>query len=140
MMAVKFGLRLALMVAFVLAFGIMGNARGGASDDAATCLTSEGKTACGYHCLASSGQVQCSLTPQGICIAAPGTVACWDPPPLLRGLFAGRVPRPQCVTSSMEGSASSTPTPTHRGSLSRRTARASEIFPCFQPTLRQSLA
>jgi len=66
----------------------------------AKCLNSEGKTACGYHCLASFGEVRCAQRPDGMCIAGVGTVACWDGPPLLRAVFLDRPPRPQCVASA----------------------------------------
>jgi hypothetical protein len=66
----------------------------------ATCLASGGKTACGYHCLASFGEVRCAQRPDGMCIAGVGTVACWDAPPLLRAIFVDRLPRPQCVASA----------------------------------------
>ncbi len=65
---------------------------------AAECLTSFGKTACGYHCVASEQQVRCSQTPEGVCSASSGIVACWDPPPILRKVF-DPVPRPRCVTN-----------------------------------------
>ena len=65
------------------------------------CLTSEGRTACGFHCLASSGEVRCSQTANGVCVAGAGTVACWDPPPLLRSVFfLERIPRAHCVISA----------------------------------------
>jgi hypothetical protein len=77
-----------------------GHGRAHGSDPAPTCLTSEGRTACGYHCVASSSQVQCSQRPEGVCVVGSGTVACWDPPPLLRGIFPIRFTRAQCVASS----------------------------------------
>ena len=63
------------------------------------CLHSMGKTACGYHCKASDGQVRCAQTPQGICSVGSGIVACWDPPPLVRTALGRNAPRPTCVTS-----------------------------------------
>src|SRR5262249_1724589 len=67
---------------------------------ASECLTSSGKTACGYHCVASDGQVRCAQTPEGVCTIASGVVVCWDPPPVLRRVFGERVPQPSCVTTS----------------------------------------
>jgi hypothetical protein len=73
----------------------------GASGDAsaADCLTSSGKTACGFHCVTGEGQVRCSQTPEGVCTVSSGIVACWDPPALLRRVFTDGVPRPDCVTT-----------------------------------------
>ena len=42
---------------------------------AADCLTSEGKTACGFHCVSGEGQVRCAQTPEGVCSVASGVVA-----------------------------------------------------------------
>jgi len=66
------------------------------TENAVTCLTSEGKTACGYNCLASYGEVRCAQRPEGICVAGSGTVTCWDPPPIVRLTFPFRAPRPHC--------------------------------------------
>ncbi len=66
---------------------------------AAECLTSSGKTACGYHCLASDGEVRCSQTPEGVCSASSGVVACWDPPAVLRRVFGERLPKASCSTT-----------------------------------------
>jgi hypothetical protein len=74
--------------------------RGNTADLAPTCLTSEGKTACGHHCMSGFGQVRCAQTPEGLCSAGSGTVACWDPPPLLKAVYPIRVPRPQCLASA----------------------------------------
>jgi hypothetical protein len=72
-----------------------------ASGDAAAseCLTASGKTACGFHCEASDGEVRCAQTAAGVCSITSGVVACWDPPPILRRLFGERVPQPSCVTT-----------------------------------------
>jgi hypothetical protein len=67
---------------------------------AATCLTSEGKTACGFHCMASFGEVRCAQRPDGICFIGAGTVTCWDPPPIVRTALPLRPARPQCVASA----------------------------------------
>jgi hypothetical protein len=88
-----------LAAGLLVVLGVADRALGAPGETGSTCLTSEGKTACGYHCTASSSQVQCSQTPQGICIVGTGTVACWDPPPVLRGVYPVKFPRPQCVVS-----------------------------------------
>jgi hypothetical protein len=66
---------------------------------AADCLTSSGKTACGFHCVSSDGQVRCSQTPEGVCSVASGVVACWDPPSVLRRVFGDRLPAATCATT-----------------------------------------
>src|SRR5215471_1883000 len=66
---------------------------------AAECLTSGGKTVCGYHCVNGEGQVRCSQTPEGVCSVSSSIVACWDPPPVLRTVFDGRPPGGRCVTN-----------------------------------------
>ncbi|HVU01676.1 MAG TPA: hypothetical protein VHE30_07990 [Polyangiaceae bacterium] len=73
---------------------------GGAVTAAPECLTSSGKTACGYHCLASDGDVRCSQSPDGVCSATSGVVTCWDPPPLLRRMLGSRLPKPSCESIS----------------------------------------
>jgi len=70
------------------------------TENGVTCMTSEGKTACGYHCIASYGEVRCAQRPEGICVAGSGTVTCWDPPPIVRLTFPFRAPRPQCIASA----------------------------------------
>jgi len=61
----------------------------GATGDASAsdCLTSGGKTACGFHCVSGEGQVRCAQTPTGVCSVSSGVVACWDPPAVLRRAF-----------------------------------------------------
>lgn len=43
---------------------------------AMSCLTAYGKTACGYSCQAGYGDVRCARTPDGVCQASFGKVAC----------------------------------------------------------------
>lgn len=74
----------------------------GGDASAAECLTSSGKTACGFHCVGASGDVRCSQTPEGVCSVASGIVVCWDPPPVLRRVFGERFPPPTCVTTSYQ--------------------------------------
>src|SRR5438876_1239670 len=73
-----------------MGFGFVTTAAMGRDASAAECLTSSGKTACGFHCVASDGQVRCAQTPEGICSTASGVVACWDPPAVLRRVFGDR--------------------------------------------------
>ena len=54
------------------------------ADPAPSCASAYGKTACGFHCVAEYGQIQCAKTPEGRCQAAYGKVTCWDPPPAER--------------------------------------------------------
>jgi len=73
-----------------------------ASGDASAapdCLTSDGKTACGFHCVSGEGQVRCAQTPEGACSVDSGVVACWDPPAILRRVFRDGLPPAQCVTT-----------------------------------------
>ena len=65
----------------------------------AGCLTSSGRTACGFHCDAGYGQVRCAQTEQGTCAHGSDMVVCWDPPALLRRIWGDGVPRPSCVTA-----------------------------------------
>lgn len=67
-----------------------------------TCVTSSGKTACGYHCVSGFDQVQCAETPWGTCRKGEGTLACWDPPAAVVASFrdGARIPEPTCSSSS----------------------------------------
>jgi hypothetical protein len=71
----------------------------GAAAQPGECLTTSGKTACGYNCIGSDGEVKCSQTPAGVCSAASGVVACWDPPPVLYRVFGQRLPKAECVST-----------------------------------------
>ncbi len=65
------------------------------------CVTSNGKTACGYECMATEGQVRCAQVPQGVCAAGSGMLVCWDPPAVLRSLLGtAALQRPSCLISS----------------------------------------
>ena len=79
-----------------IAFALMVSGHAQAAPD---CLTSSGKTACGYHCQAGYGQVRCAQSVHGTCIYSSGMVACWDPPSMLDRVFRGRVPQPSCVSA-----------------------------------------
>lgn len=66
----------------------------------AGCLTSSGKSACGYHCLAAHGEVACARTAAGVCGATEKELLCWDPPDTVRVHYGDKVPRPECRTRS----------------------------------------
>ncbi|WNG43773.1 hypothetical protein F0U60_06435 [Archangium minus] len=46
-----------------------------------SCLSANGKTACGYSCRASADDVRCASTPYGTCGMFHGKVSCFDPSP-----------------------------------------------------------
>lgn len=80
---------LVLLLGLVLVSCVLfAHARRAASDDGSesSCTTAYGKTACGFHCTAGFGDVQCAGTPEGACLAAFGQVRCWDPPRRYRRL------------------------------------------------------
>ncbi len=64
------------------------------------CVTAFGQTACGHGCVANNGVVRCAQTPQGVCTSGAGTVACWDPPAVVRTTLKTRVPSPSCLASA----------------------------------------
>jgi hypothetical protein len=66
--------------------------------DDSECRSAFGKTACGYHCTAAYGDVQCSDTYSGACLAAFGQVVCWDPPRRYRRLARDTDPA-QCLAA-----------------------------------------
>jgi hypothetical protein len=47
----------------------------------ASCLSVNGRTACGYACRASTTEVRCASTPYGVCGMFGGEVHCFDPLP-----------------------------------------------------------
>ena len=63
-----------------------------------SCLRTDGKTACGFGCLAAHGRVACARTAPGVCAATGDGVVCWDPPPAVRAHYGDRTPRPRCIT------------------------------------------
>jgi hypothetical protein len=65
-----------------------------------TCLTNYGKTACGYHCQAAHGDVQCARTSAGICGFTDSQLVCWDPPDSVRAHYGDKAPRPECMQRS----------------------------------------
>ncbi len=70
----------------------------------AQCMTRTGSIACGYRCASlDGGEVRCASTPDGICVATPRGVTCWDPPTAAYCLDDKPLPRPKCVT--VEGNA-----------------------------------
>ena len=86
-----------LLLIHVLAFASLPVAA-----NTSTCVTSNGKSACGYSCVAAHGDVACARTPAGICkatsdnTASPGVV-CWDPPDWVRAHYGDVVPQAECI-------------------------------------------
>ncbi|MCC7072544.1 MAG: hypothetical protein IT383_14545 [Deltaproteobacteria bacterium] len=61
------------------------------------CKSAFGKTACGYHCQAAFGDVQCARTHLGACEVAFGKITCDDPP---RWVLADpNAPAMSCLTA-----------------------------------------
>jgi hypothetical protein len=44
------------------------------------CVSSQGRTVCGYQCKTNSAGTACARTPYGVCQVLAGRVHCWDPP------------------------------------------------------------
>src|SRR5689334_11698439 len=44
------------------------------------CVSSQGRTVCGYQCKTSSSHAACARTPYGVCQLLAGNIHCWDPP------------------------------------------------------------
>ena len=66
---------------------------------AAQCITRSGNIACGYNCVArDGGQVQCSSTPDGVCVVTSRGITCWDPPMNAYCADTRPLPRPKCIT------------------------------------------
>jgi hypothetical protein len=63
----------------------------------AACLTNYGRTACGYHCLAAHGEIDCARTSAGVCDASTPHVVCWDPPDIVRAHYGSAVPAAACL-------------------------------------------
>lgn len=67
----------------------------------AECLAKNGHLACGYHCESrDGGEVACASTPDGVCIATPRGVTCWDPPVSAYCADDKPIPRPRCLSVS----------------------------------------
>lgn len=65
--------------------------------DEPSCKSAYGQTACGFECVAAYGEVKCARTRFGVCHAAYGKVACWDPPRFLVRRRAVRPGDARCV-------------------------------------------
>lgn len=63
------------------------------------CISSGGGTVCGYNCREDSGEARCASTPWGVCVAARGSVTCFDPAVWLASVYPV-VPPPQCKVAS----------------------------------------
>lgn len=55
----------------------------------AECLSAYGQTACGYHCTASGGQVNCASEATGMCVAVGGAVVCNNSAPVACSVVDG---------------------------------------------------
>lgn len=44
------------------------------------CISSRGRTVCGFQCKTSASDLDCAQTPYGTCEVTNGGVYCWDPP------------------------------------------------------------
>jgi len=63
------------------------------------CLARSGHLACGYNCESrDGGEVHCSETPDGVCVATSRGVTCWDPPINAYCADDRPLPRPKCIT------------------------------------------
>jgi hypothetical protein len=71
----------------------------GRSVPAPSCLTSNGQTTCGYHCLSNYDRVQCAQTPYGACGSNEGAVVCADPPPQVLLAAGERTPPMTCLAN-----------------------------------------
>ncbi|MFL5347412.1 MAG: hypothetical protein ACJ8AT_21720 [Hyalangium sp.] len=67
-----------------------------------TCLTSNGKTACGYFCKASFSELRCASTPYGTCATFNGQVYCFDPTAAAIHHPPDEGLRPECKTVAGE--------------------------------------
>lgn len=66
-----------------------------------TCVTDGTEISCGYDCKRGSGsEMKCAKTPKGVCRASGGRVTCFDPSPVVYGVFGGDVPAPSCKQSA----------------------------------------
>ncbi|MCE9579217.1 MAG: hypothetical protein K8W52_39200 [Deltaproteobacteria bacterium] len=62
------------------------------------CKSEYGTTVCGYHCVASYGQVRCADSPMGACAASYGNITCWSPSTDVRRAYRESGPAAQCVS------------------------------------------
>ncbi len=69
----------------------------GKSVPAPKCLAQDGHIACGYGCVAASGNLACAKTPVGVCLAKDSTAKCFDPPSAAICAFGADIKRPSCV-------------------------------------------
>jgi len=68
-----------------------------AAVDPPTCLTEDGKTACGFHCVAAHGTVACAQSPSGTCTSVGERATCWDSPQAIRIQYRRPMPVAQCL-------------------------------------------
>lgn len=63
-----------------------------------SCMAQDGQIACGYHCVAAAGRLQCASTPQGICTDMNGVPTCFDPPADVLCAVGKNIDRATCKT------------------------------------------
>ncbi len=61
------------------------------------CRVTSGQQVCGYACAATSSDVSCAKTPQGLCRVFDATIFCWDPPEEVRLHLTADLPAPTCI-------------------------------------------
>lgn len=64
-----------------------------------SCVTNDGRTACGYHCVSNYGSAQCAQTPFGACRANEGKLVCWDPPARVMLRDKKQTPEASCIAA-----------------------------------------
>lgn len=63
------------------------------------CLTSQGRTVCGFQCRSSGTDAACARTPYGVCQTFNGRVHCWDPSQAVIHHPRSGGSRPECKES-----------------------------------------
>jgi hypothetical protein len=70
-----------------------------AATPSAQCITTQGRTVCGYDCRSSPSDAACATTPYGVCQVLAGRVHCWDPPLVVIQHPPSRPVSPECKES-----------------------------------------
>ncbi len=76
-------------------YGIFGHAI-----PAPICKAQDGQVACGYKCVAGSGQLACAKTPFGVCAEAGGAPSCFDPDKIVICAKGKATPAAECIAQS----------------------------------------
>lgn len=63
------------------------------------CISSQGRTVCGFQCRSSGTDAACAQTPYGVCQSFGGRVYCWDPSRTVIHHPASGGSRPECKES-----------------------------------------